>query len=474
MLTKSQEAAAQSPLKETFVEAGPGCGKTKTAEARVAWLLDKGVPQEEIAVLTYTRQAAHELQSRLGKRLDFCGTFHSVFLKIIESELGYRLHVSPELEFIKSMPDERERVAAAITGSSSAAVTAARSCMRAYGTVDYTEILIRALECHGAYNEISHVIVDEAQDLDELQWELLTNPNCLGHATLWACGDSRQQIYQFRGGTDRFTNSTKHHYLSESFRCPAGVIWVANEIASKAGHAGNLEARGESGGLTVCEEREGPEMVGRLVDQLVDSFFAPSQIAVLCRYNATLSRIAPHVHHPVAMFERPKKSPLSTLIQFVCTPHSAGAYADLGVFWAGTSNRQVSGLLRIGGASAAAIGSRISEELCHRPISALDKWLGDVSGDMRDEIGFVADKFKDASLIDIARESLGVADQAKRGVNLMTIHSSKGREFPAVIIYDDFRRIDKEELRVAFVAFTRTQEQCIYVPGKLKEIVSGT
>ncbi|WP_420121348.1 ATP-dependent helicase [Nakamurella sp.] len=66
--------------------AGAGTGKTRTLTARVAALLDRGVPAERVLLLTFTRRAADEMVARAaalctrpdaGQRLQG-GTFHAV------------------------------------------------------------------------------------------------------------------------------------------------------------------------------------------------------------------------------------------------------------------------------------------------------------------------------------------------------------------------------------------------------------
>lgn len=71
--------------------AGAGTGKTRTLTARVAGLLDRGVPADRVLLLTFTRRAADEMISRAaamctqpdaGQRLQG-GTFHAVAHGII-------------------------------------------------------------------------------------------------------------------------------------------------------------------------------------------------------------------------------------------------------------------------------------------------------------------------------------------------------------------------------------------------------
>lgn len=67
-----------------LVLAGPGSGKTFTVTRRILYLLEQGVPPEQILVITFTREAAQSMQRRFQESsksfqpVNF-GTFHSVF-----------------------------------------------------------------------------------------------------------------------------------------------------------------------------------------------------------------------------------------------------------------------------------------------------------------------------------------------------------------------------------------------------------
>ena len=72
--------------------AGPGSGKTYTVTNRILYLIEQGVPPEEILVITFTKEAAEAMRQRFRKlSVGNCpvnfGTFHSVFYHILlESE----------------------------------------------------------------------------------------------------------------------------------------------------------------------------------------------------------------------------------------------------------------------------------------------------------------------------------------------------------------------------------------------------
>jgi DNA helicase-2/ATP-dependent DNA helicase PcrA len=93
-LNEGQMQAATHPGGPLLILAGAGTGKTTTLCARVAWLVERGVPAERILLLTFTRRAAREMLSRArtlvavnaNSRFVVGGTFHSVGYRTILSE----------------------------------------------------------------------------------------------------------------------------------------------------------------------------------------------------------------------------------------------------------------------------------------------------------------------------------------------------------------------------------------------------
>ena len=75
-LNPQQKQAATTDAKHSLVLAGAGCGKTKTIVARAAYLIDQGVPANQIQILTLP-VAASEIVARvelaLGRRPKVAG-----------------------------------------------------------------------------------------------------------------------------------------------------------------------------------------------------------------------------------------------------------------------------------------------------------------------------------------------------------------------------------------------------------------
>lgn len=98
-LNDSQYAAVTSPPGQALVIAGAGSGKTRTLTYRVAYLLDNGIPADNILLLTFTNKAAKEMLERVQNLVPvdtrglWSGTFHSIGNRLLRrncERLGWR------------------------------------------------------------------------------------------------------------------------------------------------------------------------------------------------------------------------------------------------------------------------------------------------------------------------------------------------------------------------------------------------
>lgn len=111
-LNEKQKEAVLAPDGPVLIIAGAGSGKTKALTHRVAWLLKKGIPPDQILAVTFTNKAAEEMRERIRRllaaspkdkgqkggtsalslqpsALPFVGTFHSFALAILRTEAKY-------------------------------------------------------------------------------------------------------------------------------------------------------------------------------------------------------------------------------------------------------------------------------------------------------------------------------------------------------------------------------------------------
>ncbi|MFP6692038.1 MAG: UvrD-helicase domain-containing protein [Pirellulales bacterium] len=99
-LTPAQRSAVEYIDGPLLILAGPGSGKTRVVTHRIAHLLDKGVPDEQIVALTFTNKAAEEMRARVDRLVPDRGvwvsTFHRFSARLLRS---YAPHVGLDPAF---------------------------------------------------------------------------------------------------------------------------------------------------------------------------------------------------------------------------------------------------------------------------------------------------------------------------------------------------------------------------------------
>lgn len=235
-----------------LVLAGPGSGKTTVIVNRVRYLLERGVPPESVLVITFTRDAALSMQQRFQNACERTqpvsfGTFHSVFYRILRESGGVRqrnLLTESQKKHIMTallrqlddwrettaagcgLADEAEKLLCAVSlykntgdldraqkllppgrqGTLEKILREYREAVRRTGALDFDDMLY---ECRELLQEradvrkrwqerFSHILIDEFQDCNPMQYETLKL--LAGEArNVFAVGDDDQSIYGFRG-----------------------------------------------------------------------------------------------------------------------------------------------------------------------------------------------------------------------------------------------------------------------------------
>ena len=103
-LTEEQKAAVYSGEKSILLIAGPGSGKTIVLTAKVIhYINDKNVPEQRIHAFTFTNKATNEMERRISKALDRehnvnISNFHSYAYQKLKEYLGMDLEVVNDKE----------------------------------------------------------------------------------------------------------------------------------------------------------------------------------------------------------------------------------------------------------------------------------------------------------------------------------------------------------------------------------------
>jgi DNA helicase-2/ATP-dependent DNA helicase PcrA len=249
MLNKKQEEAVLSPAKITLVNAGPGTGKTYLVVGRVLHELSQN-PNKKIFCLSFTNKAAEELQERIENKIystDLVtyknnistGTIHSFALQMIQKyyEFNDKLFdfiVIDEQEYNEIKDDfehNTEKIEAYLIENKM--LTFDKIISLFINTMKKNENFKNFVR-----NKLDEIIIDEAQDLNKLQYEILyllyENKKEL---KLFFVGDQRQNIYAFTGGSlnnilEFFKGETdfKLIELEHSYRCPSSILTFVNRL----------------------------------------------------------------------------------------------------------------------------------------------------------------------------------------------------------------------------------------------------
>jgi DNA helicase-2/ATP-dependent DNA helicase PcrA len=284
-----QWTAARDPAPQVRLVAGPGTGKSKTIEKRVAHVLSTGANPQNIYVISFTVAAAKELQQRI---VAFCAnlpyaaaaalirvsTMHSLALRILRSAniLTTLYPHNPcvlddwersniyDLELaniLGSTPTRAAQIRLAHDAAwqtlnpqfiNQAAVTARETQIfnafhatrtNLYSCVLPGELVFRCVDAiqmgqiqQAQLPAIEHLIVDEFQDLNACDQQFVQQL-AAGGAALFVAGDDDQSIYSFRHADPsgivnfniRYPQSTMH-VLDECFRCTPNVLNPASAM----------------------------------------------------------------------------------------------------------------------------------------------------------------------------------------------------------------------------------------------------
>jgi DNA helicase II / ATP-dependent DNA helicase PcrA len=401
-LNPEQLAAVTLPPQSALILAGAGSGKTRVLTTRIAWLIQTGqVGPAGIMAVTFTNKAAKEMLTRLSAMLPlntrgmWIGTFHGLCNRLLRTH--YRdaalpqafqiLDTQDQLSMIKrllkanNVDDEKYPAKdlmyfinnAKDQGLRASDVEAYEPITRKFaelyqvyddqcqreGVVDFAELLLRTYELLSRNQPLrqhyqmrfKHILVDEFQDTNDLQYKLLKllagHGEGLGGA-LFAVGDDDQSIYAFRGANVGNMSAFERDFqvknlikLEQNYRSHGHILDTANcLIANNAKRLGkNLrtdEGQGEQ--VRIYEASSDLEEAQWIIEEakgLIADGTPRSQIAILYRSNAQ-SRVIEHalfaaslpytVYGGLRYFQRAEVKHAIAYLQLMDNPHNDSAF----------------------------------------------------------------------------------------------------------------------------------------------------
>jgi len=281
-LNNAQRQAVAALDGPVLILAGAGTGKTRTVTCRIAHMLEKKIPADQILAVTFTNKAASEMRERIGgmvskkaaSEMTVC-TFHSLCVRLLRGgidKLGYKKNFSicshsdqvglmKQLLVRKGGTDEKvkaETVLGAISNAKNKGLDPAnleddffanlavayQNELRAQNAVDFDDLLLFGEKILREHEDVrnmfrqrfTRVTVDEFQDTNSLQMQLLQQ---LVGPPYHVCvvGDDDQSIYGWRGAEtanilefERFFPSPKIIRLEDNYRSTHAVLHTANSL----------------------------------------------------------------------------------------------------------------------------------------------------------------------------------------------------------------------------------------------------
>ena len=289
LLSPDQKAAALCKAKYIKVIAGAGTGKTETLTRRIAYLiLNEKVEPSSIVAFTFTERAAQSMKERVYETIEklsgkdslsklgemYIGTIHAYAKKLLEDEYKFGIHTllddNQEMAFLL-----KEGWGLGLGGIGHNYSEACQTFLRTFNmTLDecldandlekstplffkklkgYKELLndnklltfgvvINYVLYHlkaskTPLKNITHLIVDEYQDINKAQFELI---KMIGkNASVFVVGDPRQSIYQWRGSNEKYFNDFDFYFkgakvvsIVENRRSGSNIVKNANKFAA--------------------------------------------------------------------------------------------------------------------------------------------------------------------------------------------------------------------------------------------------
>lgn len=272
-LDNDQKAAALVTDKNLMILAGPGSGKTKMLTHRIAHLIkEKAIPAEKCLLLTFTRRATDELKARVKQLITdkdhqpVIHSFHSFALHVLKQD-SEAFGLAADFQIIdrstqkkafmktaglssKKADEWLERLSVLKRSGQISGVEEEqfRQCLenlnQSHNWLDFDDLLIKAINglqenaaLHAKWQKaFSFISVDEFQDIDVGQYQLI-RPLIADDTQLTVIGDPDQAIYHFRGADSECFTRLQQDFpdiisrrLSRNYRSSTDIVAAANII----------------------------------------------------------------------------------------------------------------------------------------------------------------------------------------------------------------------------------------------------
>lgn len=507
-----------------LVTGGPGSGKTTIALAKAGLVIERGLsPGQSVLFLSFSRAAVArvveasqtQLPSNLRSKLSI-QTFHSFFWVILRA-YGYLLGAPRLLNLL--MPHDEAAMRHEFESIGSDWSIERERLFREEGRVAFDlfapktyELLLQSSRLRTLFSACHPlIVVDEAQDTAEDQWQCI---RLLSEGTQIMClADLDQQIYDFRPGvsSERVTHimdvlqPLRVDLAGENHRSPdSEIVAFANDVllntprgtsyrgVSRMNFRANRDLRDRSirQAIGIAIQRAKEAAQGKIESLAVLATWGRGVNVISRALTGDGTNLIPHQ----VMIDEASVLLSSRMVAFMLEPRKPAAMElldladglDLAamVFRARGGNTNLTTAQRLAGSSAQSRAGKAPRangiadcllkalrtlqthkftgdpkrdwlEARHILRNAGAKPLQAIAEDAEQLVAFQRGRRISAALTDLwqtqgaylnARAALDAAvaeDQLLsggnelRGIHVMTIHKSKGKEFDAAVIFDD-------------------------------------
>jgi len=333
-LDPEQLAAVQAWRGAYRIDACAGAGKTTCLVARLEFLKRRGVPEKDILGLTFTRNAALEMQKRSGMEKQTLRTLHSWALEGVRRE---HMEFKPPLKPFPLLLHQAEVLAPIVKTFRGIMYKDAQSYIstqkrkgvgpnralreadnekafdyaqvyrkyeegcRQRGVLDFDSTIIELIKLFEsrpdvvARYQIPYLLVDEAQDCSDMDWRLMRLIT-RQHGNIWVIGDRNQSVFEFRGANPKLFADFPLTFpgaitlpISTNYRSVSTIVDYSKKVApEQTSYIEKLRAHRQGGNpikfLKFLEETLEAEEILRLVRTSMEV----ANTAILARTNAQL------------------------------------------------------------------------------------------------------------------------------------------------------------------------------------------
>nr|WP_319399053.1 ATP-dependent helicase [uncultured Carboxylicivirga sp.] len=332
-LNTHQRHAVFHPAQNTILAAMVGSGKTTVLIAKVFYLhFIKGIPFNQMVVLTFTNKAAREIKERIAsflgdlntnlkEQLRYFGTFHSVARQLLEEHpqlttLGFQpgfmimdqqekqefleriitqegLTVKYQNQLTKRWKNYTEN-GSVLMGNMKQEddlkqlIQLAQAEKQVINSMDFDDLLElsnKLIKAHSSFQP-QWIIVDEFQDCNPIQLDFIENLRG-PKSSVFVVGDPNQSIYGWRGSNEHIFKEVYSDWnatwmeLPQNYRSTENIISAAETLLSE-----------QNSSLTATRSGGTPISLVRHFDDQGEAFYLREKMISLQKEDFVLDKVA--------------------------------------------------------------------------------------------------------------------------------------------------------------------------------------